>query len=850
MSTPVVQYGYADGSANTIRPTSVTYPDGREIAYEYGTEDGADDLLSRVASIEEDAAPLADYTYYGAGQFCKTDYAEPAATLDLTYQGTSLDPYGGCLDRFGRVIQAPWIKSSAPIAGATYEYDRSSNRTQMQPLGYTATNDLQRYSYDGVNRLTRSIRGPNDGLKAQEAWDLDATGNWRQYDVLNVDDPTQNLAQARLANQANEITDVSRRYGANWPTPAYDRAGNTTSFPRPLVPTSAGLGTYDAWNRLVATNTGTSVSYAYDALNRRTTLNTGGVVRHFYYSSQWQILEERLDDATTADRQFVWGLRYIDDQICRDQTTGSLLLEGGYAQSPVGIAGIGSGWTASGMFKVASPSVGNGGLIGQLKTGSGGADAAMWLQYGGGGTVAVGADGDLQGWYGSGLNDGQWHHVVGRLDDSGNLSLWIDGVQAFESDSNANVTGNDVRIGQFEGTGEAFLGQMKDVRGWSEALSDAQIEAVYETDTGTGSGSFPSPVFYYPFAENADDYSGHGNDAALAGAATVAKRYYALQDANWNTIALTNTSGTVQQRYRYLAYGTPIRLNPNGSLATGTDSILWDCLYAGYRYDRNTGLYLIRNRWLDCVTGSWLSRDPLGFSAGLNMYLYTSNRPISSLDPLGLIDPTNRSFGSDAGDGLMSNINTTVKNPGPIPPVPFGTINFVQRYCMGNGEPLDLATTGLFDTWRNDATVSPYFDDWYKRFEEMFKGDCDNPSRDYEGNDKFEVSTKSGLEGDGRRRGGSGESPLSDPIFSLGWSDIYVKYSCRMMTKCECSEETGMLTVRSWEANCWFDFSLRDKFENPIDIGGPFYSGPGADPPCTSPYKINHDWSETKEFKG
>jgi hypothetical protein len=36
-TTPKVQYGYASGSANTIRPTAITYPDGRVITYDYGT---------------------------------------------------------------------------------------------------------------------------------------------------------------------------------------------------------------------------------------------------------------------------------------------------------------------------------------------------------------------------------------------------------------------------------------------------------------------------------------------------------------------------------------------------------------------------------------------------------------------------------------------------------------------------------------------------------------------------------------------------------------------------------------------------------------------------------------------
>jgi hypothetical protein len=39
-TTPKVQYGYASGSANTIRPTAITYPNGRIITYDYGTADG------------------------------------------------------------------------------------------------------------------------------------------------------------------------------------------------------------------------------------------------------------------------------------------------------------------------------------------------------------------------------------------------------------------------------------------------------------------------------------------------------------------------------------------------------------------------------------------------------------------------------------------------------------------------------------------------------------------------------------------------------------------------------------------------------------------------------------------
>ena len=47
MTTPQVQYDYADGSANTIRPTRMVYPDGRELNYSYGDVNSVDDAASR-----------------------------------------------------------------------------------------------------------------------------------------------------------------------------------------------------------------------------------------------------------------------------------------------------------------------------------------------------------------------------------------------------------------------------------------------------------------------------------------------------------------------------------------------------------------------------------------------------------------------------------------------------------------------------------------------------------------------------------------------------------------------------------------------------------------------------------
>ncbi len=63
-----------------------------------------------------------------------------------------------------------------------------------------------------------------------------------------------------------------------------------------------------------------SYNYTYDGLNRRTTKTSSGVLRVYFYSNQWQVLKERVGD-NSVDRQFIWGLRYIDDLVLRDRST-------------------------------------------------------------------------------------------------------------------------------------------------------------------------------------------------------------------------------------------------------------------------------------------------------------------------------------------------------------------------------------------------------------------------------------------------------------------------------------------------------------------------------------------------
>ena len=328
-----------------LRIQSLNYPGSggtaRQILFTYGSSGSDADNLNRVDAIKDNVGgtppTLVSYTYLGLGTAVIADYQEPDIKLDL-FGGTS-GSYAG-LDRFDRVQDQRWIKYSGTPSDAArikHGYDRAGNRLWREDAVAAANgkNFDELYAYDGIYRLSDLQRGnlntSDDGivsgsLNFRHNWTLDPLGNWSEFKEDASGDGTFELDQTRTVNKANEITGIS---GGSWVTPAYDRSGNMTTMPQPAAPTSSYTATYDAWNRLMSLTDGsnTVAEYQYDGQNWRTITKSysGGTLsetRHHYYSQQWQCLEEKVGTSTlTLDRQFVWGLRYVDDLVLRDRDT-------------------------------------------------------------------------------------------------------------------------------------------------------------------------------------------------------------------------------------------------------------------------------------------------------------------------------------------------------------------------------------------------------------------------------------------------------------------------------------------------------------------------------------------------
>jgi len=96
---------------------------------------------------------------------------------------------------------------------------------------------------------------------------------------------------------------------------------------------------------------------------------------------------------------------------------------------------------------------------------------------------------------------------------------------------------------------------------------------------------------------------------------------------------LTNSAGTITDTYDYDAFGNEV--NHTGSTPN-------NYLYRAEQYDSDLGLYYLRARYYNPLTGRFLSRDPedgqAKDSASLHKYLYADGDPINGIDPMGRED--------------------------------------------------------------------------------------------------------------------------------------------------------------------------------------------------------------------
>jgi RHS repeat-associated protein len=297
----------------------MTYPNGTVLAYNYGTANSLNDVLSRLASLSTGTVTLESYKYLGLATVVERNHSQSGLTL--TYisatAGDAGDLYAG-LDRFGRVVRQTWTTSGGAtvVDDYQYTYDRDSNVLTKEnwaawhtPLIHSAY--YETYAYDGLNRLT-GVSWGNENATSSHDYSLDAAGNITETTADGV-------TTTRTVNSLNQLTatGTDSQYMSEL---AYDAAGamTTDSLGRTLV--------YDAWGRLVQVRSGQTVvqDLTYDGTGRLIIRSDGTTPTDIYFTAT-QDIEQRT--GVTAQSNGTAGVLtffspvYVNAVLARDRDT-------------------------------------------------------------------------------------------------------------------------------------------------------------------------------------------------------------------------------------------------------------------------------------------------------------------------------------------------------------------------------------------------------------------------------------------------------------------------------------------------------------------------------------------------
>jgi RHS repeat-associated protein len=109
---------------------------------------------------------------------------------------------------------------------------------------------------------------------------------------------------------------------------------------------------------------------------------------------------------------------------------------------------------------------------------------------------------------------------------------------------------------------------------------------------------------------------------------------YCLMDY-YDPIAISDSSGVVQERYNYSAFGLT-QFQAENFTPASESAFDWNFLFHGQFQDAETGWNNYGYRYYSPDLGLWLSRDPIQEKGGLNLYSMAGNNAINQVDAFGL----------------------------------------------------------------------------------------------------------------------------------------------------------------------------------------------------------------------
>ena len=164
--------------------------------------------------------------------------------------------------------------------------------------------------------------------------------------------------------------------------------------------------------------------------------------------------------------------------------------------------------------------------------------------------------------------------------------------------------------------------------GGSEVYVQMDQQTIADYPVG---GAATTPTFRYVYASYIDE------PVVRKTAGTGGTLVYFHRNHQYSVTAVTTSTGAIAERYAYTAYGQPTILDASASVLSSS-AINNRYTYTGREWDATLGLHHFRARWMSPSAGRFLTRDPIGYSAGANQYRFIRNRALRYVDPRGWFD--------------------------------------------------------------------------------------------------------------------------------------------------------------------------------------------------------------------
>ncbi len=584
-----VSYGYD----NDNRQVLLSYPDGSQATRAYTDR-------NQLAGVAFSGQSVATRTYDDGGRLTSTTLGN-----GIVEQRTYFN------DNRVHTITAPGVTAF------TYAYDAAKRKT-LEADGILAQSD-QVFGYDFADRLVSWSRGGAD----TQAWTLSPVGDWQST--------TRNqVTETRTHNAVHETTSI-----AGSPL-TYDPKGNLNND---------GTGKQFDWdveNRLAAAHVaGSDSGYAYDALGRRVSKTVDGLTTTYVSAGAQEIYEvdtdqsvftDNADSMATATRPRGGILDGADVTRINFQPAASTIPDGFLADTGLAFgsrsAGLNYGWRDGVQAhtvqrdRVALPMY----------------DTVNLMQ----------APTEANGVWEFTLPNGDYPVIV-IMGDAANLDMVndvsIEGTSSIDADPYDPNHDYGYELGDFDGY--AVIAHVSDGKltispsagsskaticfieigvagGVIDAATQARLDRMILRMTAA-TAETPAKI-----AVRKHVYGSYVDEPLMLVSSGV--KYYLHSNHLYSVAAITDSTGAVQERYRYGAYGKRTVLSGSGALLTS--SAIGNQIGFTGRWHDATGMMYFRARYYEPVLGRFVSRDPIGYMGG-GMSMYAGYMVPNSMDPTG-----------------------------------------------------------------------------------------------------------------------------------------------------------------------------------------------------------------------